>query len=80
MLTIRLDKKTEEQLESTSEMLGLSKSEVVRQSLQQFLSNVEKPTAWDLGQDLFGKHSSGIGNLSLSKRQQILDKIRLKKG
>lgn len=80
MLTIRLDKKTEEQLETTSEMLGMSKSEVVRQSLQQFLSNVEKPSAWDLGQDLFGKHSSGIKNLSLSKRAQISDRIRAKKG
>lgn len=80
MLTLRLDKKLESELEVQSELLGVTKSEVVRMSIREFLQKKEKLTPWELGKDLFGKYSSGDGSLSTKKGNEIGDLIRAKKG
>lgn len=79
MLSIRLDKETEKQLDYTAKMLGKSKSEVVRESIVAYISKVDKPSAWDVGADLFGQERSGDGSLSKASRSQIAEKIRAKK-
>lgn len=44
MLTLRLDKETEKELERRSQATGVSKSEIVRKSLKQYLRVEEAPT------------------------------------
>lgn len=79
MLSIRLDKKTENQLEYTSQRLGISKSELVRESLVEYLIKLEQSSAWEIGKDLFGKHKSGDGKLSEAQSSTIKAKIKARK-
>jgi predicted DNA-binding protein len=80
MLTLRLDKETEKELERRSQATGVSKSEIVRKSLKQYLRVEEAPTPYELGKDVFGKFDSGDGTLSQNKRSKVSEKIRSKKG
>lgn len=54
MLSVRLDKDTESQLEEVCRRYGMSKSEAVKRSLEQWLARFEPaPDAFELGKDLF---------------------------
>jgi len=79
MITLRLDENLEQQINNTAKNLGLSKSELIRQSISEYLEKVEQPGAWDLGEDLFGKYASGLGNLSSDRKELIRSKIRAKR-
>ena len=79
MITLRLDPQLEQQLVHTAKHLGLSKSELIRQSLLSYMKNMEKKGAWDAGQDLFGKYASGRDDLSTNRKQLIKDKINAKR-
>ena len=79
MITLRLDENLEQQINNTAKNLGLSKSELIRQSISEYLKKVEQPGAWDLGKDLFGKYASGLGNLSSDRKELIRSKIRAKR-
>lgn len=74
MLTIRLDKELEKDIESIAKQSNKTKSELVRECLAQYVVNYEKPSPWELGEGLFGNHSSGQNNLS-KDRKQLLTKI-----
>lgn len=78
MLTIRLDKEMEKNIESLAKQNNKSKSELVRECLAQYITNYEKPNAWELGQDLFGKYSSDYGNLAKDRKQLLTDIIKAK--
>lgn len=56
MLTVRLDKKLERMLQQLSQNKGLSKSEIVKAALTQYLKKETTPlSAYELGADLFGQ-------------------------
>ena len=78
MITLRLDQKLEQQINNTAKFLGLSKSELIRKSISEYLSKLKQPNAWDIGEDLFGKYSSGAGNLSTDRRLLFKRKIGAK--
>jgi len=78
MITFRLDPKLEQSIDNTSKHLGLTKSELIRRSIQEYLNKISSQTPWDLGKNLFGKYSSGRGNLSSDRKQIIKKKIRAK--
>ena len=78
MLTIRLDKKTEKDIDDMAKHLQVSKSDLVRECIAQYIVNFEKASAWELGEDKFGKYASGKGNLS-KDRKTLLTKIIQKK-
>ena len=78
MITLRLDPKLEQSIDNTSKHLGLTKSELIRRSIQEYLNKISSQTPWDLGKNLFGKYSSGRGNLSSDRKQIIKKKIRAK--
>ena len=80
MISLRLDEEMEKRLEKQCRALGMSKSELVRQSVHTFLDNLEQATPYELGRDLFGAFSSGDGTLSSQKRKSVSKKIREKKG
>jgi RHH-type rel operon transcriptional repressor/antitoxin RelB len=79
MITLRLDQKLEQQITTTAKNLGVTKSELIRRSINEYLRKLKQPSAWDLGEDLFGKYSSGLGNLSSDRKELIRSKIKAKR-
>jgi hypothetical protein len=79
MITLRLDPKLEQQVSQTAKYLGLSKSELIRKSLVDYIERLGEQNAWELGQDLFGKYFSGRNDLSSNRKEILKDKIRMKR-
>ncbi|RJX32922.1 MAG: CopG family transcriptional regulator [Desulfurivibrio sp.] len=79
MITLRLDPKLEQTINNAAKDLGLTKSELIRKSIDAYLGKLAKATAWSAGEDLFGKYSSGQGNLSSDRKEIVKDKIRAKR-
>ena len=79
MITLRLDPKLEQSINNTAKNLGLTKSELIRKSIHEYLERLSKPNAWDIGQDLFGKYSSAHSNLSTDRKELVKNKIRAKR-
>lgn len=79
MITLRLDPKLEQAINKTAKDLCLTKSELIRKSIEAYLGKLAKATAWDTGKDLFGKYSSGQDNLSTDRKEIVKDKIRAKR-
>ena len=69
----------EKTIKNTAKNLGLTKSELIRKSIYEYLGKVTKPNAWNAGQDLFGKYSSDQGNLSTDRKEIVRNKIRAKR-
>ncbi|MFA6011474.1 MAG: CopG family transcriptional regulator [Desulfobacteraceae bacterium] len=80
MITLRLDPLLEETIKITAKNLGLTQSELIRQSILEYLYKLGKPSAWEAGKDLFGRYSSGFENLSVDRKEILREKIRVKKG
>jgi len=79
MITVRLNPELAKKLEITAKQLGMTKSELIRRSVEEYLKNIEaKPSPWELGKDIFGKYASGKGSLS-QDRKKILRQKLLKK-
>ena len=76
MITLRLDPALEQAINNTAAKLDLTKSELIRRSILEYLNNLSKPNAWDVGKELFGKYSSGLGNLSTERKTIVKKKIR----
>jgi RHH-type rel operon transcriptional repressor/antitoxin RelB len=78
-ISLRVDEKLAQQLEGVARARGVSKSEVVRLCLEEFLAREQtRPTAWELGKDLFGRHSSGRGDLSENSEEIVSELIHAK--
>lgn len=78
MITLRLDQKLETEIQTTSRMLGLSKSELIRISVAEYIKKQKKPNAWELGENLFGQYASGQNHLSVNRKALLRDKIKAK--
>ena len=78
MITLRLDSKLEQTIDNTAKYLGMTKSELIRRSIQEYLNKIPNQTPWDLGKDLFGKYSSGNKDLSAKRKKLLKRKIRAK--
>lgn len=79
MITLRLDPELEQEIRNTAKNLGLTRSELIRQSIHDYLRKLRKPSAWEAGKDLFGNYSSGLGNLSANCKDLVRKKIRAKR-
>jgi RHH-type rel operon transcriptional repressor/antitoxin RelB len=79
MITLRLDPKIEQDVTNTAKNLGITKSELIRKSILEYLSKLDTTNAWEVGQDLFGKYSSGLNNLSTERKEIVKEKIRAKR-
>jgi len=73
MLTLRLDKNTEQEIEKLSKSEGISKSELIRKSINEYLLSRKKPSLYEAGKDLFDKYSFDNENLSVDS-EKILRK------
>lgn len=79
MITLRLDPKLEQQLNNTAKNLGVTKSELIRKSISEYLGKLQHPSAWEIGEEVFGKYSSGLGNLSSNRKELMKNKLRAKR-
>ena len=79
MITLRLDPKLEQAVVNTAKNLGLTKSDLIRQCISNYIGNIKQPSAWETGEDLFGKYASGVSNLSENRKKLIKEKIRSKR-
>ena len=79
MITLRLDQRLEARVNSTAKNLGLTRSEFIRKSINEYLNQLEQPNAWVAGEDLFGHYSSGRGNLSADRKSLVKDIIKAKR-
>lgn len=78
MITLRLDPQLEQTINQVAYQMGISKSELIRKSITNFLGTLDKPSAWELGNDVFGKYASGQNDLSSNRKTLIKDKIKAK--
>jgi len=68
-LTVKLDPELEQTLARRSAERGVSKSTVVKEALVEYLAR-EPVSPYQAGKDLFGRHGSGHGKLSVERREQ----------
>ena len=78
MMTLRIDEDLEQKIAHASVNLGISKSELLRRSVQEFIAGMTKPDPWDVGKDLFGKYRSGRHDLSMNRKTIIRDLLSRK--
>jgi hypothetical protein len=78
-ISVRLDEKLMRKLASIAKAKGLSTSELIRQCLTEYLAGADKPTAWDLGKDLFGCFHSRKGDLSVRAKDIAMECIHARR-
>lgn len=79
-ISLRLDGDLEHALEKHAKMMGRSKSELIRGLIDDFLKNkTTRPSPWEIGKDVFGRHGSGKGNLSFNRKSILKEKLHAKK-
>jgi hypothetical protein len=71
MLTTRLTSSEEKKLEEYCEQNGLSKSQVVKEALAQYLAKKSIVSAYESGQDLFGPASSNKTDRSSTYKKRL---------
>ncbi len=79
MITLRLDPELEQNVQNTAKLLGVTKSELIRKSISEYISKVVRPSPWEIGKCCFGKYSSGQGNLSTDRKTLLKTKISEKR-
>ena len=79
MITLRLDPKLEKTLNNIAHQMGISRSELIRKSISDFIGKLGKPSPWELGSDIFGKYASENDSLSRDRKALLKEKIRSKR-
>ena len=80
MLTVRLPQALEDRLKQTAAAEKRTKTEVIRTALEVYLQAQRgNRSAFDLGEDLFGRYGSGNGNLSTTYKRILKERIRAKR-
>ena len=64
MITLRLDPEMEKQVELYSKIKGISKSELVRESICEYLDTRLKPSLFEAGKEYFEKYELDDEDLS----------------
>lgn len=81
MIAVRLDRELEKNLAAAAREEGVTKSDVIRASLKEYLARKKSPgTPWELGKDVFGKFGSGRSDLSTVRKRILREKINARKG
>jgi cystathionine beta-lyase len=76
MFSVRLPKELEEELALVSARRRVSKSDIVKEALQDYLGK-HKSTAnpYAPGEDLFGRQGSGLGDYTVTYKKRVREKI-----
>ena len=71
MITLRLDPQLEHTVNELARHLGVSRSELIRKSIAEYVDKLEKPSAWELGKDVFGKYASENPDLARDRKKLV---------
>jgi Ribbon-helix-helix protein, copG family len=79
MLTVRLSEEEEEQLNAYCQREGISKSIVVKEAIELYLTQHKKSkNPYEAGADLFGQEGSGSKNNSILYKKKLKELLREK--
>jgi hypothetical protein len=79
-ISLRLDGQLARRLAALAKARAISKSELIRQCLDEYLADQEQqPTAWELGWPLFGCYKSGQGDLSVRAKEVARERINARR-
>jgi predicted DNA-binding protein len=79
-ISLRLEGRLEQELNNYAKMMGLTKSELIRNLITEFINREsKKPSPWELGRHVFGRVGSSQGNLSADRKKIIKEKLHAKK-
>ncbi|TYB87856.1 MAG: CopG family transcriptional regulator [Kosmotoga sp.] len=79
MISVRLPKELEDKIERLSKQENMTKSDIVKEALSKYITEYEnKSNPYELGEELFGKHGSGKGDLSRVYKKKVREKINEK--
>jgi len=78
MLTLRLDSHTENEIEQIAKSEGISKSELIRKSIHQFIKKYRKPSFYDVSTEK-SEYSLGNKNFSVESEKMLRNKFKKSK-
>jgi len=80
MISIRLEQTLEKELALVSKLNHQTKTDTIKKALRYYFDTLQTstPTAYELGEELFGKHGSSDGDLSSTYKQRLKEKINAK--
>ena len=80
MTTVRLPEDIEKKLTTLSRTKKKSKSELIKEALEQFFHQEgNEKDSYELGRDFFGQYGSGEGNLSVEYKRLLKEKTHAKR-
>ncbi len=80
MFSVRLPEELERKVNQLAEQENRTKSQIFRNALEEYVAAHEKKrSSFELGEDLFGKYSSGREDLSQTYKKRIKEKLHGKK-
>ncbi|EQA62899.1 ribbon-helix-helix protein, CopG family [Leptospira alexanderi serovar Manhao 3 str. L 60] len=76
---MRLPPELERKLASFAKSEGKSRSEIVKDSIVEYIKNHENTqTPFELGRDLFGKHSAYVSDLAQNRKKYLHQSMKVK--
>ena len=81
MISVRLNQSLEQELILFAQVNQLTKTDIIKKALEHYFKTFkpkEKPTAYELGANLFGKYGSRKGGLSTDYKELLKKKINAK--
>ena len=80
MLSVRLPGELEKKVKQLASAEGRTKTEIIRTALEVYVKTKDQAASpYELGKDLFGKHGSGRGDLSVTYKSKVRERIREKR-
>jgi hypothetical protein len=77
--TVRLPAELNEKLDAYSSAWNTTKSDVVKEALQSYFAKEEtEKDSWEVGEPYFGKYGSGDGDLSVTYKKRLKEKLNVK--
>ncbi|MCR8640804.1 transcriptional regulator [Leptospira interrogans serovar Ricardi] len=77
MINLRLPPELERKLNSFAKSEGKSRSEIVKDSILEYIKNHGKTkTPFELGEDLFGKHTSDVSDLAQNRKKYLHQSVK----
>jgi hypothetical protein len=65
----------DQKLEAAAKAENTSKSNIIKEALEQYFSQEEEESSWFVGEPYFGNYGSGDGDLSSDYKQRLKGKI-----
>ncbi len=79
MLALRLPFELEQKLEEVSLQKKTTKSELLRNALEEYLKKFEDTnSAYELGSEFFGKYGSGVSDNSVNYKKKLKERLNAK--